>query len=202
MNLIEAVEDDDIEIVRTLLDDERTNINVQNKMGDNALMRASLHGCDEIVELLLDDGRINVNKQNNYGNSALRISSIYGYTKIVKMLLQDKRTDVNPKTCKRTCWMGLLIMDIMKLLIAKGANSKNPLDPTSILEYKDVSDILRHWKPYLPKFSIRTCKYYPEEFKDIVITWLLVCKRKKKFKISKDIKMLMLKYIAEVWKNN
>ena len=65
----------------------RLDVNLQDRDGDSALIRASYCGYAEIVELLLSRPEIDVNLQNRYGNSALIEASRQGCTKVVKLLL-------------------------------------------------------------------------------------------------------------------
>ena len=45
---------------------------------------------------------------------------------------------------------------------------------------------------------------YPKEFHDSVVTWLLVVQTQKQIKkrVNKDIRLLMVEYMARAWKND
>ena len=54
------------------------------------------------------------------------------------------------------------------------------------------------WKPCIPSWSLKTHRLYPREFNETIRTWFLVCKRLKHKAFCKDIRLLMVKYIARV----
>ncbi len=197
------------EIVKLLLEVDDIDVNMQDSSGFTALILISKNGFTKIVKLLLEVDDIDVNMQDSNGFTALIRASTLGYDKIVEMLLEVDDIDVKiQNNYGRTALMSAACghNEIVKLLISKGANSIKPLDPN---EYKDLAiddrvgifDILINWKIYLPKWNLfKTYSYYPKEFKDIAIAWMLVCKKKNNSKICIDIKLLLIEYFAESWK--
>jgi len=108
MNLIEACDNQDIERVKTLLNDPTINPAVFEVMGDadniqdvNAMHITSKNGNVEIMKLLLEDGRIDPTQGGYVTNigfySPLHISSKMGHVEIVKLLLEDDRVNPNQK---------------------------------------------------------------------------------------------------------
>ena len=87
-----AVENNNIEEVKQALANG-TNVDVQNKYGDTALIKATDMGHFEIVKLLLENNAL-VNKENNDDLTALMKAAIRGHSKIVKSLLTSG-ADVN-----------------------------------------------------------------------------------------------------------
>ncbi len=88
-------------------------------------------------------------------------------------------------------------IEIVKLLLGKGVIVPSTSFYTS--DSNDINNVLTNWKTYLPRWNrFKTYKYYPKEFKEIAIQWLLICKRKNF--VSKDIRLLMIEYLAESWK--
>ena len=62
-----------------------------------------------------------------------------------------------------------------------------------------IEKVVRNWRFYLPRWSrFGSARYYPREFNDIAIHWLLVCTRLKV--PPKDLRYLIIEYIAEAWK--
>jgi serine/threonine-protein phosphatase 6 regulatory ankyrin repeat subunit B len=148
MDLINAVENNNIDIVKLLLekkDIHKININLQNKDGWTALIFASYHGNIDIVKLLCNFDRrskfteqsgfqpdcsllekediLNINLQTNKKETALIIASIYDYKDIVNLLLQ--KDDININLQNNTGWTALMYassngkIDIVKLLLQK-----------------------------------------------------------------------------------
>ncbi len=198
--LIAASKYNYIEIVKLLLEVKNINVNLQDKWGRTALIIASNNNYKEIVKLLLDNETININLQDNAGGTALIYASVNNYIEIIKLLLTHKTINVNiqsnrGKTALMYASYNINNIKVVKLLLAKGATTI----PVNNNYLKKINEILTNWKTYLPRWNrFNTYKYYPEEFNDIVMLWLLICKRKNF--VSKDIKLLMIEYFAESWK--
>jgi hypothetical protein len=77
--------DDDIEVVKALLKDERIDPSANE---NHALEQACMGMSTEIVKLLLEDKRVNPND-----SLAFKIACAYGCLEIVKLLLSDIRVD-------------------------------------------------------------------------------------------------------------
>ncbi len=199
--LIEASYKNNIEVVELLLANKTINVNLQNKNGYTAVIYASRNGNIEIVKLLLKVEAINVNLQNKSGYTALILASWNGYIEVVKLLLNIEIININIQD--NTGQTALVIasrkgnIDVVKLLLGKGATIISESNRYS----KKINEVLTNWKIYLPRWNrFKTYRYYPKEFKNIVILWLLICKRKNF--VSKDIRLLMIEYLAESWKLN
>ena len=191
-----------IEIVKLLLKIESINVNLHDDDRDTALMCASKYNYIEIAKILLENETINVNLQNCDENTALILASWFGYIEIVKLLLDNETINVNLQDSSGDsaliCASENNYIEIVELLLAKGAIIKIPAN-NNYSNY--INGVLTNWKTYLPKWNrFKTYRYYPKEFKDIAIQWLLICKRKNF--VSKDIKLLMIEYLAESWKVN
>jgi hypothetical protein len=76
-----------LEIVKLSLANSHININIQDDIGNTALMCASHNNKRKIVKLLLANQNIDINKQNSAGDTALILASYHGCTEIVKLLL-------------------------------------------------------------------------------------------------------------------
>ncbi len=198
--LICASWSNNIEVVKLLLEIKDINVNIQDDNKNTALILASYDNNKEIIKLLLEHETINVNLQNKNGATALILASIKGNIEIVKLLLNVENINVNlQNSYKATALTSASIfrrIKIIKLLLSKGTTV-----PSKFSYSNDINEVLANWKTYLPRWNrFKTFKYYPEEFKDIVMLWLLICKRKNL--VSKDIKLLMIEYLAESWKLN
>jgi len=99
---------------------------------------------------------------------------------------------------------------VMKLFIKYGVNCQGwiywDLDP-SLYPNKESDQsmvIMSEWRSYLPEWNLKShCLIYPKEFKQLVFTCLLVFQRLNKTtkaRISKDIKMMLVKHIASKWR--
>ena len=79
-DLIEALKEGKTEAVKLLLQNDKTNINLQDNDGYTALMCASLEGKTEVVKLLLQNDKININLQDESGRTALIYALKFGRT--------------------------------------------------------------------------------------------------------------------------
>ncbi len=187
-----------IEIVKLLLEVESINVNIQNNSGNSALILASYNNYIEIIKLLLEHENINVNLQNKYGGTALMFAFWKSNMEIVKLLLEAENINVNLQDNNDDTALIFAsknsYIEIVELLLAKGATNAVNSNYS-----KKINAVLANWKTYLPRWNrFKTYKYYPKEFKEIATLWLLICKRKNL--VSKDIKLLMIEYLAESWK--
>jgi ankyrin repeat protein len=85
--LVEACRHDNIDWVRILLLDHRTDPNLQATRGQFALMTASYYGHTNVVRLLLDNGA-DPNLQRYDGDTALMVASRYDRIDTVRELLE------------------------------------------------------------------------------------------------------------------
>ena len=68
---------------------------------------------------------------------------------------------------------------------------------------EDTHKVMTKWRSFLPEWSIYTHKLYPSEFKKIVKTCLNLWNRLKKnwkIQICKDIRHLLINYVAKTWR--
>ena len=91
-DLIEAIESDNIERARELLD-AGADPNSRDRYGEPALIGTSTYGHLEIAQILLEAGA-DLNIQNISGETALIEASMYEHIDIVRLLL-EKGADVN-----------------------------------------------------------------------------------------------------------
>ena len=93
--LYKAADKNVTDVVNILLDDPRTDVNVEVNSG-NALYIASEKGNIQIVKLLLCHYDIDVNKVNKINEMSSLMTAIErGHGNIVKILLHHPQTDVN-----------------------------------------------------------------------------------------------------------
>ena len=115
---------DDINGIKSLLNDKSVNIDAQNKFGDTALIKASFNGQDDIVKILLD-ANASLNMQDNFGHTALIDASRQGYDKVAKQLI-DAKANLNIQNIYGKTALILASFynhsDIVKLLVNAGAN--------------------------------------------------------------------------------
>ncbi len=206
------------EIVKLLLEQKDIDVNHQDNPDNNtALMWACRH--DDIVKLLLKRKNVDVNLQTSGGYTALMHACCNGIGENVRLLLE--REDINIDMTNRFGLTALYYVcninnsEILKLLLAKGAKvecdgmckggkgcsfCKRGKWCSCFNISEKIYEILDNRRTYLPRWNrFTTCKYYPQEFNDIALSWLFVCKYIEP-KICKDIQFLLLEYIAEVWK--
>ena len=95
-NLIEAVKNNDINRVNSILNNGKANINAKDRDGWTALIWASCKGDLEIVKLLVENGA-DIDAKDNEGWSALMEASYEGHLKVVKYLVEKGIDRVNVK---------------------------------------------------------------------------------------------------------
>ena len=128
MNLIEASEEGNIEIVDNLIK-RGADINAVNKYASTALMKASEKGHKEVVDSLIAGGA-HINVVSNYGDTALMWASLKGHKEVVDSLIKHE-ADIN--TVANDGWTALIMASryghkkVADNLIKAGANpySKN-----------------------------------------------------------------------------
>jgi len=78
-----------IDVVRSLLHQERLSMDLTNREGNNALIMAVQNRHADIIELLLRYRSIDINHVNQDGVTALMFACLFGPLEIVKMLVQN-----------------------------------------------------------------------------------------------------------------
>lgn len=125
MELIRAVQNDDIDRVSELLD-SGVDPNLSNRWGFTPIIEASRYGNTEIAELLLENG-VNPIFIDKMGHTPLTMASRFGNIEIVKLLLLEY--DVDPDIKDYDVGNTSLIVasreghsDIVELLLELDAN--------------------------------------------------------------------------------
>ena len=144
-NLIEAVKNNDINRVNSILNNGKANINAKDRDGWTALIWASCKGDLEITKLLVENGA-DIDAKDNEGWSALMEASYEGHLKVVKYLVEKGIDRVNVKdndgwtALMRASWRGYL--EIVQYLVEIGAdiNIKNK-DGKTALDWADIEEI-------------------------------------------------------------
>ena len=139
---------DDINGVKSLINDKSLNIDAQNKFGDTALIKASYNGQSDIVSILLE-ANAELNLQDNFGHTALIDASRQGYDEVAKQLI-DAKANLNIQNIYGKTALILASFyrhgDIVKLLVDAGANKNiKDNDGKTALMYareKGYSDIV------------------------------------------------------------
>ena len=88
-----AVLKNNLEAVKLLVNDKRTDLNAQGKDGDTALHYAISLKEIEIVKILLDSNRIDVNAVNNELNTPLHQAALFNFIEAVELLVDHD--DIN-----------------------------------------------------------------------------------------------------------
>ena len=147
--LFSAVEKNDIESVRKLLEDG-ANPNATDEFGDAILMQAALYSTADCMKLLLDKGA-DVNFKNKQGHSALLFCA-HEPEKIKLLVARGADVNISGKsgnTALLVAAVGTNNYEAVKLLIDNGANplAKNLIKESALvrattLAGNDVIDLL------------------------------------------------------------
>ena len=154
-----------------------------------------------LLEEYLQKG-MDPNQCDDNGRTALYTAAEYGHAKCMKVLLKYG-ADVNIRnsylaTALHVACHGRKV-NCVKLLLEYGADTKL-LDwyHRSVYDvslYRNCKEALENWKTYLPKWNrYTTAARYPVEFNEIAFAWL------SSSKLPKDLKYLVIEYMAEIWK--
>jgi len=209
-----AFQSDDPNFIRQILNEHPKLINFCNDAGQTPLNEASYRGYLTFVKVILQNENVKVNLQDDDGWTPLYSATVSKNITIVKLLLRHKDIDIKLKSrhSKTSTMLAaqLCFNKILKMLIQHGANC-NGLLKWVFREWclkdtkKKTIEILTNWKSYLPEWCIKTHKYYPKEFETLVVCCCCVFNRLNKTInacISKDIRLLLIEYVAEDWKKN
>lgn len=197
--LMHAAYEDSNEIVLLLLDCLDVNVNHQSLDGDTALIQSVYWNSFNVVVLLLSHKDVDVNLKKLNGDTALIMAVKTSRVANVERLLNHNNIKIDIQNNAGYTALAAAIkccnVKIIKLLLTYGATIPNPLS----CHHKDIRQLLENWRTYLPRWNrFRSYNYYPTEFNRIAFAWLLCCKRLKVF--PKDIRYLMIEYVAEAWK--
>ena len=85
--LLLAVQQDDVEIARALID-AGADVNAKDGIKDTPFLYAGAEGRDQILKLILATGRAELDDTNRYGGTALIPAAHHGHPTTVEILLQ------------------------------------------------------------------------------------------------------------------
>jgi ankyrin repeat protein len=113
-----------VQVVKSLLDANRKDVNIPDDTGTYALIWASLNGHKKIVQLLLEQGA-NVDAQGGRYGNALQAACYAGHYEIVQTLLEqganvDARGGRYGNALQAACYAGHY--EIVQTLLEQGAN--------------------------------------------------------------------------------
>ena len=121
------------EVVATLIEIERCDLNVGDSEGRSPLSWAARNGHEEVVEILLEQEAANPDKSDNFGQTPISFAAQNGHEGVAKILLRREEVDPNkPARSGRTpllfaAWNGQ--EGVVKILLEQG--EVNPDKPTS-----------------------------------------------------------------------
>ena len=202
VKLLDACCRGDLDAVKDLINCG-VNINCMPIPGGVPLIQAVSCNRIEIVEYLLTYNNLYINKLTGNGHRSIHAASLLDNSSVLRALL--KRQDINVNV-RRNNFITPLCLAVdknktenIKILIAHGAEVLQTvccLYEKYINATEESVQILENWKQYLPQWTTRSHRYYPKEFKEFVITWLMCVKHLKHKAFDKDIRTLMCKYLA------
>ena len=138
-------------VVRALLSDARTDVNVVVNSG-NALLAASESGHTEVVALLLKHTGIDANMVNTRNmKTALIVASDEGHRDIVELLLRHTQIDVNKidsfgeTALEKASWKSYLRVVKLFLRCSETDVSKEYINQLKESGKKEVVEVIRWW---------------------------------------------------------
>jgi ankyrin repeat protein len=93
--LIEAVLNNHIATIMTLLNCPKTKINQSAEFGRPSLILAARKGNAGAVRVLIDDPNIDINQSDQYGRTALIEAAYYNHIDTIKILVSANKIDIN-----------------------------------------------------------------------------------------------------------
>ncbi len=149
--LIQAIYDQDTNLLKKLLSFKEVDVNVREKYRYSALMIAICcynRTCPEVIEILLSNKDINIDYKVN-GNSALSLALYYGYIDIAKLLIAQG-ANINVQDTNGNTPLMLAVksnnIDLVKLLLEKNADislkDNEEYDALDWAEYLGFSSII------------------------------------------------------------
>ncbi len=138
-----ALKNNHIETLAALLD-SNSNVEIIDKDGYTAIMRAAASGNSEMLEMLIDKG-LDINAAGKDGWTALTLAAYYGRTEIVKILLNldieiEATNDYNCTALMEAARKGHV--EIVEILLQE--NAQIPEDTSEYPE--NIQDILEKEK--------------------------------------------------------
>ena len=188
----------DSNAVKRLLLTCKVNINVTNNNGFTPIMLAAHNDHVDTVQYILENNdKVDISVYSDNHTLLILVCKKSFPTNVVKQILEyPGNCRLNWRSVFGTSALDYAIkrenISTIELLLRYGATGGGS-------ENKRIQSILNDRKSYLPKWNrFNTSKYYPKEFNEIAIHWILCCKRLKVF--PKDIVYLILEYIGEAFK--
>ena len=206
---------------------DELDINMVNDQGWSALMYAAFFHHVGAVRLLLQCLTVDVNIQDGDGNmpliTVMHCTDLYGNSANVYDIILSRK-DIQVDLPNKDGWTALIWtiqegdIQCTKKLINKGANvpraitilkktnsycSNSKRWPT---DYDYVTDkmmeVLNNWKRYLPEWTMWNHYCFPQEFKEIVVAWLLVVAKQRYIRkcVNKDMRRYIVQFIAAAYK--
>ena len=147
-----------------------------------------------------------VNKNKNAVNTLIKYTNSIEKKKVFEntciaylelLTLYEDRTD-NDNINNHPCYTKTLLefyYNTIKFVVKNGALVSNNF----LCSKPHLKVLFGDWASWLPEWTITTHVNYPQDFKESVLDWILVCKR---FNIYKDIRIEIIKFMAILYKKN
>ena len=127
-NIFKAAEKGNLEVIKKLLVNNISDINLRDNNGKTALSIAAEKGYPDMVKYLIEKGA-DVSTQNKYGTTPLHYASYYNYIGIVRLLLEsDARLNLHSDFTATAISFAATRgnTEIVKMLVEKGADVNIP----------------------------------------------------------------------------
>jgi len=159
---IEAIKNNDIERVKTLLQDKGVDPSAYNNI---AIIIAAMNGYTEIVKILLKDKRVDPSAWNN---QAIRYAAENGRMEVVRLLLRDGRAD--PSTLDNYAIRYAARQghsDVVKILLQDGR-----VDPSTD-DNAPIREAVLHGRTEVVKILLKDPRVDPSAENNHAIKWAI-----------------------------
>lgn len=185
-----------MKIVKAILDRPDFDINTKRD-NKSAFSRACCH-VPSVAMLMLERKDLVVHTGET--PSPLYECAKRKQTKLLEAIIERKKVNFSkyPKILKQLCERSnhyySVDLDIVRILLTNGAVPTEPC-------FKRLPErkVFENWPSYLPEWTRFSAWRYPEIFNCKACAWLLCCKRVKP-KLSKDMQYMILEYTARNWR--
>lgn len=181
----------------------KSNPNVRLHAGDTLLMDSIIVSRLDMTKMILRHPDIDINMKSIAGETPLMYAVRLRRLSVIASLLSRKALDINAQNLRGdtalVCAAKCSSNSALKMILL--FSPRFPWDCKA--QYSSViQETLKQWRLNLPRWNrfSNAHKRYPLKVNEMAVHWLMCCKRLGVF--PKDIRYLIIEYIADLWRLN